>query len=62
MNKPFGLMWGMVWRSVLWYTVAAAHEGHENSVTDVDFSTDEQRIISAGVDRRVLIWPMQQEN
>ena len=37
------------------------YEGHENSVTDVAFSPDEQRIISAGVDRRVLIWPMPRE-
>jgi hypothetical protein len=37
------------------------YEGHENSVTDVDFSPDEQQIISAGVDRRILIWPMPRE-
>jgi hypothetical protein len=37
------------------------YEGHENGVTDVAFSPDEQRIISAGVDRRILIWPMPRE-
>jgi WD40 repeat protein len=38
------------------------YEGHENSVTDVAFSPDEQRIISAGVDRRVRIWPVREES
>jgi hypothetical protein len=38
------------------------YEGHENSVTDVAFSPDEQRIISGGVDRRVLIWPVREES
>jgi WD40 repeat protein len=38
------------------------YDGHENSVTDVAFSPDEQRIISAGADRRVLIWPVWEES
>jgi WD40 repeat protein len=37
-----------------------AYEGHEDTVTDVAFSPDEQRPISAGVDRRVRIWPVRE--
>ena len=37
-----------------------AYEGLEDTVTDVAFSPDEQRLISAGVDRRVRIWPVRE--
>jgi WD40 repeat protein len=37
-----------------------AYEGHEDTDTDVVFSPDERRLISAGVDRRVSIWPVRE--